>query len=211
MHTPEVSLLSALRARSGRRCDSSTCAGMSVGMPLAAWKEGYFEQLAGWVHGDQSSELRACERLTAIRTVVGGDHLSALHIYDLIELVDTKGMREAASVDCKFNKNKVLYRWLYILVGGRPPGHFSCGYDKALVQRLTRVCNSLGRRPLVLQFRGNENQEARLHHLQAWGAAWAQEAYPPGTLDTAAQAAAPFERASSAYRAAMLELSLIHI
>ena len=205
MHTPEVSLLSALRARSGRRCDSSTCAGMSVGMPLAAWKEGYFEQLAGWVHGDQSSELRACERLTAIRTVVGGDHLSALHIYDLIELVDTKGMREAASVDCKFNKNKVLYRWLYILVGGRHPGHFSCGYDKALVQRLTRVCNSLGRRPLVLQFRGNENQEARLHHLQAWGAAWAQEAYPPGTLDTAAQAAAPFERASSAYRAAMLE------
>ena len=64
---------------------------MSGGMPLAAWKEGYFEQLAGWVHGDQSSELRTCERLAAIRTVVGGDHLSALHIYDLIELVDTKG------------------------------------------------------------------------------------------------------------------------
>ena len=162
--------------------------------------EGTFEQLVEWARADLP-ELGASERLAAIRCVVEGDYLSALHIYDLIELADSKGMKESID-DGTYNKSKALHKWLYMLVGGPYPRSLGPGYDKALVARITRACNKGGRRPILLNFRGAENQEARERHLRAWAEAWAQEAYPPGTLDgVEGGAVAPFKRADDAYRA----------
>ena len=91
--------------------------------------EGTFEQLVEWARADLP-ELGASERLAAIRCVVEGDYLSALHIYDLIELADSKGMKE--SIDGTYNKSKALHKWLYMLVGGPYPRSLGPGYDKAV-------------------------------------------------------------------------------
>ena len=163
-------------------------------MPLhAAWKEGVMEALAGWLKGDLP-EIGRGGRHAAVNAVIDGGFVSVLHVYDLVIIAESKKLYPS--------KQKALYAWLYILIGGQDPRSLAGGCNPSIISRILRCCNAGGRGAIMRAFKGNENAEARGRRLKAWATAWAQHVYPAEAMCSTLEAGAIFALAGAAYEAA---------
>ena len=70
------------------------------------------EARAGWLKGDLP-EIGRGGRHAAVNAVIDGGLVSVLHVYNLVIIAESKKLYPS--------KQKALYAWIYILIGGQDP------------------------------------------------------------------------------------------
>ena len=189
----------ALHACFRGRCDSEHRTLTSGVMLYASWPEAVLERLYKSLFPESPPTEGEHGSVAAhVSTLLDGGTLSALHVFDLVQLSESKSLVRLIGTA---SKPKVLYKWLHLILGGMAPASYPQGYNKAVTTRILRD-SKVGRRAITETYKGSENAEQRQRHLDEWASSMAGVAFLPECLSSSEEAGRAFAQAGAAKEAA---------